>query len=337
MKLGFQEWKSNYTGEPQSYLWGFVDPGLLEEAFEITPDPEAADLALFFNAVKKKFDPRKVILVQAESPVTVHRRWTYENFHRFALVVCHNPRGENQLPFGTNPAVFPWNPCLQLDQRRRDTRLTDRKVFYAAQKAERHEQVPDAFGTRVLYGFRAGVVQEMRARYPDRFVLYGRGWETCVSGKSAGVLYRDGGNWRQAKLQDVNDSGADFVLALENCVQENLITEKIHDGFISDRVVLYLGEPHIERWVPADCFVDLRPWYDRGRNRLDVDAVMRVVDTMTQEAYDGMLDRVRRWRRTLAGKHEEAIADLTKRLISRIQEKFQEKREGLSLTRVDGP
>jgi len=322
VKLGFREWRSNYTGEGQPYVWGFLDPDLLEEAFEITADPEEADLAIFINTGRRKFDLGRAVLVQAESPVTAHRRWTYENFQRFALVVCHGPGGENQIPFGTDPSVFPWNPYLELDQRRTDTRLTDRKVFYAAQKAERHERIPDAFGTSVLYGFRAGVVERMQARYPDQFLLYGRGWENCVAGRCARTLYEDGGNWRKAKLQDINDSGADFVLAFENCIQENLITEKIHDGFISDRVVLYLGEPHIEKWVPEDCFVDLRPYYDREGKRLDVDAVMRVVNTMTQEAYDSMLRKVRQWRKTLAGRHEEAMTDLTRRLILRIQEKW---------------
>lgn len=322
MKLGYREWESSYTGESQPYVWGFVDPGLLEAAFEITPKPEEADLAVFINAVPRTFDPARVVLLQAESPVAEHRRWTYENFDRFALVVCHNPGGANQLPFGTNPAVFPWNPCLELDRRRPDTRLTDRKVFYAAQKVERYGQIPDAFGTRVLYGFRVTVVERMQARYPDQFVLYGRGWESCITGKCARTLYQGGGNWRKAKLEDICDSGADFVLVFENTIQENLITEKIHDGFISDRVVLYLGEPHIEKWVPPDCFVDLRPYYDRGRNRLDVDAVMERVNTMTQDAYDGMLQNARRWRKTLAGRHEEAMTDLTKRLILGIQERW---------------
>jgi hypothetical protein len=58
-----------------------------------------------------------------------------------------------------------------------------------------------------------------------------------------------------------------FSLCLENCVLESYIPEKIFDCFYAGTVPVYWGAPDIERWVPRECFVDMREFDDYGELR----------------------------------------------------------------------
>jgi hypothetical protein len=49
-----------------------------------------------------------------------------------------------------------------------------------------------------------------------------------------------------------------FAVCFENMTLEGWITEKIFDCFYAGTVPIYLGAPDIERWVPAECFIDMR-------------------------------------------------------------------------------
>lgn len=49
-----------------------------------------------------------------------------------------------------------------------------------------------------------------------------------------------------------------FAICFENMVLDGWITEKLFDCLYSGTVPVYLGAPDIERWVPKDCFVDMR-------------------------------------------------------------------------------
>ena len=49
-----------------------------------------------------------------------------------------------------------------------------------------------------------------------------------------------------------------FSLCFENCVLESYIPEKIFDCFYAGTVPVYWGAPDVERWIPAESFVDMR-------------------------------------------------------------------------------
>ncbi|MBM2822232.1 MAG: hypothetical protein HW413_978 [Thermoleophilia bacterium] len=53
-------------------------------------------------------------------------------------------------------------------------------------------------------------------------------------------------------------SGYTFAICFENMVLEGWITEKIFDCLFCGTVPVYLGAPDIERWVPPECFIDMR-------------------------------------------------------------------------------
>lgn len=49
-----------------------------------------------------------------------------------------------------------------------------------------------------------------------------------------------------------------FAICFENMVLEGWVTEKIFDCLFCGTIPVYLGAPDIERWVPPECFVDMR-------------------------------------------------------------------------------
>ena len=55
-----------------------------------------------------------------------------------------------------------------------------------------------------------------------------------------------------------------FTIAYENCITPGYISEKILEAMFSGCVPIYLGDPHVERRVPRNCFVDKRryPTYE---------------------------------------------------------------------------
>jgi hypothetical protein len=57
-------------------------------------------------------------------------------------------------------------------------------------------------------------------------------------------------------------AGYTFAICFENMVLEGWVTEKIFDCFLVGTVPVYLGAPDIEKWVPSDCFVDMRRFRD---------------------------------------------------------------------------
>jgi len=49
-----------------------------------------------------------------------------------------------------------------------------------------------------------------------------------------------------------------FALCFENMILKGWIPEKIFDCFFAGTIPVYWGAPDIEKWVPAECFVDMR-------------------------------------------------------------------------------
>jgi hypothetical protein len=65
--------------------------------------------------------------------------------------------------------------------------------------------------------------------------------------------------WRGAtSRKDLTLGGYKFAVCFENSILEGWITEKIFDCFYAGTVPIYLGAPDVERWIPPECFVDMR-------------------------------------------------------------------------------
>lgn len=49
-----------------------------------------------------------------------------------------------------------------------------------------------------------------------------------------------------------------FTICFENMVMPGYVTEKVFDCFFAGTIPIYLGAPDIEKYVPKNCFIDMR-------------------------------------------------------------------------------
>ena len=126
-------------------------------------------------------------------------------------------------------------------------------------------------------------------------------------------------DWRMDKSNQIRDSNCDFVLALENTILPNYLYEKIWDGFASDKLTLYLGDPRIEKHIPTNCFVDLRKWFNKETKEFDFQGFKKYIDNMSIEEYNSIRENARKFRETAKGRHQELQNKLTIKLIKWIQ------------------
>ena len=109
-------------------------------------------------------------------------------------------------------------------------------------------------------------------------------------------------------------------MALENTIFPNYLYEKIWDGFISDRVTMYLGDPRIESHIPLNCFIDLRKYFNVDTGEFNLDAPLgNYLKEMSQEEYNEIISNAREFRKTAEGKYIHYRDELTKFIIERIK------------------
>ena len=98
----------------------------------------------------------------------------------------------------------------------------------------------------------------------DVIDLYGKGWSKWYSKQSFWPTYwiyrknlmRIYKGECTSKYQIL--SKYEFCLCFENTSMEGYISEKIFDCFYAGTIPLYLGDPTINRFIPDDCFIDVR-------------------------------------------------------------------------------
>jgi len=293
----------------------------VEKEFTAVSGCKKADIIIATNTVSPDWDYSKVVLVLKESPITGHRRWLYDNKDKFHTVFTHNPAGENELAFTDSPEVFPWGPALKEDVRPKVDLRANRRIYYSASRKDRYAKMPDYPGTVNMYAVRNKIMYDLITH--SEGVGYGRGWghEKIKLGKCGALMegkVKPAMTARQYKYQDIVEADPAFMLCVENCIQSNLITDHFHDGYNAGRLVLYLGEPDIEKHVPSECYVDLRPLYD-GK-ALDMGGVVEIARSMGQAEYDRIRESANEWRRAIVGKHEQEKAKMLETLIERIKQ-----------------
>ncbi len=285
---------------------------LLADKFEIVNSPINADYIVSQSTIEYPSMLDKTIYVAVEPPLADHRIWCYSMFDKFHTVITHNPdkNKDNQFSFTQSDEAqyyptFP-NPSSIPQYTRKDTTLGKRGVFYAGMIGP-YENVPNSFGGINLTKVRR-LLGEQFSKNPASKII-GIGWNSQKTKVS---------DWRLDKSNQIKDSNCDFVLALENTMLPNYVYEKIWDGFASDRVTLYLGSPNIEKHIPLNCFIDLRPYFNKATGEIDLEGIQKKIDDMTQEEYDEILINARKFRETAKGKHQELQDELTKFIIQRI-------------------
>lgn len=145
-----------------------------------------------------------------------------------------------------------------------------------------------------LYLERLKTIRWYEKNAPDRFELYGMGWEKSVPAFTPmGRLARLGSRLRTRLFGlppfpsyrgPVSDKGAvlrraRFSYCYENSRDlSNYITEKIFDSLVHGCVPIYWGADNVLDYIPADCFIDRRKYRDTA-------AVHQYLTTITAEEY----------------------------------------------------
>lgn len=291
------------------------DKRMIRKAFEVVSRAGEAEYFICQDTINVDVDTAKIILIIVEPPLTGYRINLYNNLDLFHTVLTYvpNPDKENQFPITEDADVFPCNPAVDYDNRRKDTTITNRKIYYAGQKNDFFAGIKDMHNSINLYHTRHQIVGELLKKYEDKFVLFGAGWPTMAPG------YNKVSDWRRDKIKQIDEFQCDFVLCLDNIMMKNHIYEKIHDGFSSDRVALYLGEPNIDEHIPKECYVDLRPFFNVETHEVDVDKMLEIVKNMTQEEYDKILEAVHKYRDKIETGHTEECTKKTQLIIDRIR------------------
>lgn len=128
-------------------------------------------------------------------------------------------------------------------------------------------QLISSFG-RELYSERIKSMAFFEKAIPDKFFIYGRGWNKP---KKYNLTERIFGFKKYSNYKgEVNDkikmlSNFKYCLCFENVEAEGYITEKIFDCFKAKCVPIYWGAPDIEKYIPKDCFIDFRDFGDYGK------------------------------------------------------------------------
>jgi hypothetical protein len=100
-----------------------------------------------------------------------------------------------------------------------------------------------------LYSERIDAINFFESLGSDQFVLYGDGWEPAEHPSFAGPV--------PDKIEVMKNFR--FCLCYENMTNiEGYLSEKILDCFCAGCLPIYWGASNIDKYVPADCYIDRR-------------------------------------------------------------------------------
>lgn len=115
---------------------------------------------------------------------------------------------------------------------------------------------------RELYSERIKAIEFFERNIPDKFFLYGRGWNKAkkynltefIFGYKKYLTYRGEVDDKIKTLSNFK-----YCLCFENLSDvKGYITEKIFDCFKAKCVPVYWGASDIKKYIPKDCFIDFR-------------------------------------------------------------------------------
>jgi hypothetical protein len=305
----------------------FIDGGIIKEHFNLVSDLGVADIILSGSFPEQyipmeKIPINKLCFSTSEVPLCTPRVWWYSQFSKMPLVVCYNPLHENEIPLTKDNKwgahyPYPLVPLQCEEVFREDTTMKNRSMFQAGELGL--ESLPDVLGNINI--------RILRRQFTEWLLKRGRKDYVIGSGTTHGNTFLPNNlDVRMDKQDNIKFSDCDFVLALENSIYPDYITEKIGEGFTSDRVTLYLGAPNIENHVPLNCFIDLRKWFNVETKVFNFNGLEEYLDNITQEEYDQIIKNAREFRKNSREKFFELKYDLTQRVVERLH-KIKKERE----------
>jgi len=277
----------------------YIDPNVYAirrnnfEQYNLVEDWKDCDVAIFQSTIepnlqKEKISLNKVIYISMEPPLADHRLKCYGNKDRFLAFVGWDEEDEgNRIKISNEPQYFPWQIVpWQYTYKNIETSKKNQGIFYLGM-VNWFENVKDQFGGENITKTRRIIGTYFHENVPGSDIK-GIGWPWSNKRTESEE------DWQIDKLNRIASSEASFVLAIENVRLRNHITEKIQHGLISNKVTLYLGCPNIEQFIPTNCFVDLRRWYNPETKDFDCEGLHEYLKNMTEEEYQEIVENARR-------------------------------------------
>ncbi len=145
------------------------------------------------------------------------------------------------------------------------------------------------FFGKELYTERIKAVEFFERTIPDKFYLYGRGWNKPKKLNLTEHIF--GYKKHKAYKGEIGDkiellSNFKFSLCFENLSDVNgYITEKIFDCLKAKCVPIYYGATDIENYIPKDCFIDFR-------NFSDYEELLNFLNSIDEKTYDKYIEKI---------------------------------------------
>jgi len=223
----------------------------------------SAENSYFTKYLASEAFRRKMLLITFEPPVVYEPNWITANHRYFGKVLTWMDDllvDEKYVKFN-RPQSDARYPRVPFEQKKLCTLINGNK--FSPHPLE-------------LYSERIRAIRFFEQRYPEEFDLFGRGWSTADYPSYLGAVGIKGETLRNYK----------FSICYENARELNgYITEKIFDCFHSSCVPIYYGAPNIEKYIPADIFIDFRKFPD-------YDSLYAHISAMSAEEHEAYLDRI---------------------------------------------
>lgn len=147
-----------------------------------------------------------------------------------------------------------------------------------------------SFG-KELYSERIKAIEFFEYTIPNRFYLYGMGWNKA---KKYNLKERLFGFKKYSTYKgEVKDklktlSNFKYCLCFENLTEVNgYLTEKIFDCFKARCIPIYWGASNIEKYIPKNCFIDFRDFKDFKK-------LLTFLDSIDEKKYKSYVENIER-------------------------------------------
>jgi alpha(1,3/1,4) fucosyltransferase len=146
-----------------------------------------------------------------------------------------------------------------------------------------------------LYSFRKRIVNWFSSCYPEDFDLWGYGWDKykLIIFKRTLFHFKKPLTFIPSSYQGATSDKFDtlskykFSICFENTnLQDDYISEKIFDAFLSQNVPIYYGAPNVTECIPKECFIDYRDFKTH-------DELYDFIKYMSSEKYLEYLDAIK--------------------------------------------
>lgn len=142
-----------------------------------------------------------------------------------------------------------------------------------------------------LYSERIKAIEFFERKIPDKFSLYGWGWNKPKKYSLSERLF--GYKKYSSYKGEIEDkikllSEFKFCICFENLTNtRGLVTEKIFDCFKAKCVPVYWGASNIEKLIPKECFIDFRDFKN-------YEVLLNFLDSIDETTYNNYIKNIKR-------------------------------------------